>query len=185
MTRMTDYGLHAILPDGEHIYYGYDEKPDVATGKALAICTRGIRYIPLTTLKKHEHLLNMNIGGVIMHPIEDSLTFTIETWFEKSGNGSSGPIPYVEGNYYLKFNCDTTEEVTINSFDFIMTLNGEGVSKIYSNTLYLMDSNPSRVIYRPPNYFEYQGESSFQQVEWKLPNHDTGKHDYYTFQKYK
>ena len=41
MTRMTDYGLHAMLPDGEHIYYGYDEKPDVATGKALAICTGG------------------------------------------------------------------------------------------------------------------------------------------------
>jgi len=185
MTRMTDYGLHAMLPDGEHIYYGYDEKPDVATGKALAICTGGgIRYIPLTTLRKHEHLLNMNIGGVIMHPIEDSLTFTIETWFEKSGSGSSGPIHYIEGNSYLKFNCDTTEEVTIDSFDYITTLNGEGVSKIYSNTLYLMNPNSARIA-PPPNYFKYQGESSFQQVEWELPSTNTGKHDYYTFQKYK
>lgn len=120
-----------------------------------------------------------------MHPIEDSLTFTIETWFEKTGSGSSGSISYVEGNSYLKFNCDTIEEVTINSFDFIKTLDGKSVSKIYSNTLYLMDFNSSRVIDPPPNYFEYQGESSFQQVEWELPNNNTGKHDYYTFQKYK
>ena len=79
MTLMTDHALKAYLPDGIHTYYGYDEKPTVATGKALAFCIGGgIRYIPLTTLKKHDHLLCLNIGGTTMHPIEDSLKFKIE-----------------------------------------------------------------------------------------------------------
>ncbi len=41
MTKDTSHPLKVYLPDGIHTYYGYDEKPNVATGKALCFCTEG------------------------------------------------------------------------------------------------------------------------------------------------
>lgn len=118
-----------------------------------------------------------------MHPIEDDLSFKLECWFEISGSGSSGPIPYITGNYYLKFECDTAEEITVNAFDYIMSLDGTYVSKLYPGNVYLMERNSARPPFPEPNYFEYQGESTFQRLNWELPN-DFGIHEYYTFHKY-
>ena len=189
MTKDTDHPLKICLSDEIHTYYGYDEKPSVATGKALCFCTGGgILYIPLTTLNKHAHSLNLRVDNQTMKPIEDELQFTIDIWYEKTGggqysNGQFGSITYVAGTAYLKFDSDTSEEITIKAADSVLDLSGQRVFKIYSGNIYKIELYGGRPIIGGSDYFEYQGEHTLQQVEWKYPN-TSGEHSYYTFQKY-
>ena len=189
MTKDTDHPLKICLSDGIHTYYGYDEKPSVATGKTLCFCTGGgILYIPLTTLNKHAHSLNLRVDNQTMKPIEDELQFTIDIWYEKTGggqysNGQFGSITYASGTSYLKFESDTSEEITVRSTS-VRDLSGQIVSKIYSGNLYkIVEDGVRPVIGGGPGYFEYQGEHTLQQVEWNYPN-ISGEHSYYTFYKY-
>lgn len=180
MTRMTDHALHAMLPDGEHIYYGYYEKPTVATGKALAFCTGGgIRYIPLTTLEKHEHLLCMNVGGTIMHPIEDSLTFTVNT--------TNGTIQLISDTYEKAYIGTTAHwgDDTVYSSDSdnlkwcVKNSNGSYQYFIESNISYELEwlSNSREPI--PTFLFiSYKAESGIVQKELNTNNGSI------TFQKY-
>ena len=89
MTRMTDYGLHAMLPDGEHVYYGFDEKPSktvIASEKALAFCTGGgIRYIPISPIKIQDYNICLQIDNQTMYAIEKEPYVYASAYFTKYG----------------------------------------------------------------------------------------------------